>query len=93
MSETDTSQIPADELTGEALDHEAARLEIEGRSSMSADEKRAAVAAARDVSVEDEPVEDEPVEDDDEQPVQAGMESGQASMSHRATITPPITKN
>lgn len=34
-------------LTGEALDKAAAELEIEGRSSMTADEKRAAVRKAR----------------------------------------------
>lgn len=35
-----------DELTGEELDRRAAELNIEGRSSMSADEKRDAIAAA-----------------------------------------------
>lgn len=43
---TDTTQTPASELTGEELDRRAAELEIEGRSSMSADEKREAVAKA-----------------------------------------------
>ena len=33
-------------LTGEALDQKAAELEIEGRSSMTADEKRAAIEEA-----------------------------------------------
>lgn len=33
-------------LTGKALDDRAAELDIEGRSDMTADEKRAAIAAA-----------------------------------------------
>lgn len=33
-------------LTGEALDRRAAELELEGRSEMTADEKRAAIAKA-----------------------------------------------
>jgi hypothetical protein len=36
----------ADRLTGDALDRRAAELDIEGRSTMNADEKRAAIAAA-----------------------------------------------
>lgn len=42
MSDIDTTE----QLTGDALDARAAELEIEGRSSMSADEKRAAIAEA-----------------------------------------------
>jgi hypothetical protein len=42
------AEEPAEEqqLTGDALDARAAELEIEGRSSMTADEKRAAIAEA-----------------------------------------------
>jgi len=37
---------PSKKLTGKALDDRATELDIEGRSDMTADEKRAAIAAA-----------------------------------------------
>lgn len=45
--DADTSAIPTADLKGRALDAEAARLGVEGRSGLGADELRAAVAAAR----------------------------------------------
>jgi len=43
---TDSSDSDSEELRGEALDTRAAELNIEGRSQMTADEKREAIAAA-----------------------------------------------
>jgi hypothetical protein len=44
-SDEEPEPVPAEELRGEALSARVAELGIEGASSMSADEKRAAVAA------------------------------------------------
>jgi hypothetical protein len=43
---TAADQQAGDELSGKALDDRAAELDIEGRSAMSADEKRKAIAKA-----------------------------------------------
>lgn len=64
-----------EQLTGAALDARARELDIEGRSSMTADEKRLAVADAEAAVVRDVPVQDEQSE--------PGMESGEASHTHR----------
>jgi F-type H+-transporting ATPase subunit alpha len=59
-SESDSGETDASELKGEELDEKAAELDIEGRSSMSADEKREAVAEAQgDSDDEDEDKDDE----------------------------------
>lgn len=56
--------LPVDEkLTGKALDDRCRELEIDGFSQMSADEKRAAVAAAEAATAQPDP--DQP--DDDSQ--------------------------
>jgi hypothetical protein len=53
-SESDDDETDASELKGEELDEKAAELDIEGRSSMSADEKREAVAEAQGDSDDDD---------------------------------------
>lgn len=80
----------SDELTGDALDERARELDIHGRGSMTADEKRAAIAAAEAAADRDVPNDDDPAED---ARVQAGLETGDASLSHRVLIEPPVTKN
>ena len=67
LSHTETEDEAEEEkpLTGEALHDRAAELEIEGRSSMNADELREAIAAAEEdqpVTEDETPVEETPTE-------------------------------
>lgn len=69
------------ELTGQDLDDRAAELEIEGRSSMTADEKRAAIAEIEAEQAEEAADRDVP-DSVDERVVDPGLLSGEASKSH-----------
>jgi len=57
-----------DKLTGEDLDNRAAELEIEGRSDMTADEKRKAIAKAEKQQTKQD---DKPEEPQDGEPVES----------------------
>lgn len=46
QEQEDADEASDEQLTGDALNERAAELDIEGRSAMNADEKRAAIAAA-----------------------------------------------
>lgn len=53
--DSDSGPEPDEKLTGDALNTRAAELDIEGRSEMTADEKRAAVAEAEENQSEEDP--------------------------------------
>jgi F-type H+-transporting ATPase subunit alpha len=66
---SDSSEADASELKGQELDEKAAELDIEGRSGMSADEKREAVAEAQGDSESDD-------EDDESDTEASGDDQG-----------------
>jgi F-type H+-transporting ATPase subunit alpha len=70
-AEGDGDGTPPEELKGEELQERAAELEIEGRSSMSADEKREAVAEAEESGGEDKSEDQDKSEAEDEEEAKA----------------------